>query len=225
MDGLILRATPRDVLGKKVKRLRREGLVPGVVYGPVVPQTIQVSVDRKEFGRFYQTNGHSTLFTLDWGSGQQTVFIHDVQVDPVKYTPLHIDFFAPNLLKNLTATVPVVLHNPNPTAEGVLTTLRTEVEVRGLPTAIPHQLDADLSGLAAVGDALRAGDLSLPEGIELITDPDETIASLAPLTVEEPAEIAEGAEPAEANAAEAALDAADAVPETEGTNTSGTETR
>ena len=65
-DRLILRAEPREIHGKKVKRLRREGLVPGVVYGPVVSQTVSVSVNRREFERFFSRNGHSTIVSLEW---------------------------------------------------------------------------------------------------------------------------------------------------------------
>lgn len=202
MSEIELRAERRTVVGKQVKRLRREGRVPGVVYGPVVSETVPVTVDRRDFVRFYQTNGHATLFTLRWDGGEQPVFIREVQQDPVKRAPLHVDFFAPNLRKALRAMVPLVLHNPDPNAEGVLSQLHTEVEVEGLPAAIPHQIDADISGLSAVGDALRVADLALPEGVIFITDPDEPLVNLAAETVEEP-ELASGIEAEEGTEAEA----------------------
>jgi large subunit ribosomal protein L25 len=205
MDELMLTAERRTVLGKQVKRLRREGRVPGIVYGPVVTENTPVTVDRREFERFYHANGHATLFTLRWDGGEQTVFIREVQEDPIKRQALHVDFFAPNLLKSLRTMVPVALHNPNPEAQGVLTQLRTEVEVEGLPRDIPHQIDVDLSGLVNVGDAVRVGDLTLPRGITAATDPDELLAHLSAETVVEPEvaeEIeAEEGEPAEAEAA------------------------
>ena len=74
-----IRRTAPTVVGKKVKRLRREGRVPGIVYGPVVEGTVPVSVDRREFLKFYQANGHSTLFVLRWEDGDQSVFIREVQ--------------------------------------------------------------------------------------------------------------------------------------------------
>ena len=208
MDDLVLRAEPRSILGKKVKRLRREGLIPGVVYGPVITEPVAVSVDHRTFAKFYAAHGHATLLTLSMDRGDQQVFIHEVQVEPVRHTPLHIDFFAPNLRQALTATVPVALHNASGDAEGVLTTLRTEIEVRGLPTAIPPQIDGDLSELMSVGDALRVSHLKLPEGAEAITDEDEVIAMLsaetAPEPVEEPeeGEEIEGAEGAEGDEGE-----------------------
>ena len=212
MDGLTLSAERRTVLGKQVKRLRREGRVPGIVYGPVVSETVPVSVDRRDFDRFYRSAGHSTLFTLRWDGGEETVFIREVQQDPIKRAPVHVDFFAPNLRKALRTMVPLVLHHANPNAEGILTQLRTEIEVEGLPRAIPHQIEADISGLVAVGDALHIGDLQLPEGVTATHDASEVLASLAAETVEEVEEVAEVEEGAEAEAADTAEGA---VPATE----------
>jgi large subunit ribosomal protein L25 len=189
-DELILRAEPRTVLGKKVKRLRRDGLVPGVVYGPVVKDTISVSVNRREFEKlFWQRAGHSTLVTLQGAGPDQTVLIREVQTDPVKGDPLHIDFFAPNLREKLRASVPVVVHNPNPDAAGMLNTVRTEVEVEGLPRNLPHQIDADISGLVEVGDVLHVSDLTMPPGVEVITDGDDVIVNLLAEYVEPEPEV------------------------------------
>ena len=211
MNELTLAAEPRTIIGKKVSQLRRQGMVPAVVYGPVVGTTIQLSVERKEFDRFFRVNGHSSLFKLHWTGGEQTVFIHEVQMDPVKQTPVHVNFFAPNLRVDLTASVPVVLHNPNPDAEGILAHGRVEIEVRGLPTALPHQIDVDIHGLLAVGDAIRVSDLTMPADIVAITPEDEMIAHLVAETVEEPTE-------AEIEAAEAA-EAAEGEEGAEGTET------
>jgi len=189
---LILMAEPRTVLGKQVKALRREGLVPGVVYGPAVTgATVQVSVNRRELERFYQAHGHSTLFTLTCDGGTHQVFIKEVQVEPVRRAPLHVDFFAPNLDRDLTVRVPIVLHHLATTAEGILTQLLDEVEVRARPATLPHQIDADISGLLQIHDSLRAGDLQLPDGVTLITDPESVIATLAAETVEEVEEVVE----------------------------------
>lgn len=200
-NELILRAEPRDVHGKKVKRLRREGLVPGVVYGPVVKETVSVSVNRREFERFYMRNGHSTIVSLEWDGGKQPVLIREVQIDPVTRVPLHIDFFAPNMRVVLRQSVPVVLNNPA-THEGVLQTVLTEAEVEALPSDLPHQLDVDISGLVNIGDAIHVSDIVLPENVILITSPEELIASIHAEAAEEAEEEVEGEEAAE-EAAEA----------------------
>ena len=202
-NDLTLRAEPRTVHGKKVSRLRREGLVPGVVYGPVVSETISVSVNRREFEKFFLTNGHSTVFTLTWDGGSQPVIIREVQVDPVSRVPLHVDFFAPNMRVALRQAVPVVLHNHAADAAGVLQVALNEVEVEALPSDLPHQLEGDLSGLVNVGDALRVADLVAPANVTIVTDGEDVIASL----VAEAAEVA--AEAAEAEAGEAEAPAAE----------------
>jgi len=200
-DGVILRAEPRDIIGKKVKRLRREGLVPGVVYGPVVSKNVSVSVNRRDFEKFFQQNGHSTIVSLEWDGGKQPVLIREVQIDPVSRAPLHVDFFAPNMTAVLRQFVPIVLHHPAQHA-GVLQTVQTEAEVEALPANLPHQLDVDISGLLAVGDAIHFSDLTLPDNVILITNPEELIASLVPEAAEEAEEAAEAVEGEEVEGAE-----------------------
>lgn len=200
MSELTLTAEVRTVLGKKVGQLRRDGLVPGSVYGPVVDETVQVSVKRRDFDRFYKAHGHSTLFTLTWDGGQRPVFIREVQQDPVRRVPLHIGFFAPNLQQALRAMVQIVFHAPAEAPLGVLTELRTEVEVEALPADVPHLINVDLSGLAAVGDAVHVRDITPIPGVSILTSGDELLAHVVPMSVEP--------EPAEEELAEEEADAA-----------------
>jgi large subunit ribosomal protein L25 len=184
MSELTFTAEPRTVLGKKVSQLRRRGLIPGVVYGPVVPDTVSVSVNRRDFERFYKAHGHSTLFTLTWDGGERPVFIREVQQDPVRREPLHIDFFAPNLQRPLRTMVQIVFHTPAEHVAGVLTELRNEIEVEALPANVPHQIDVDLSSLVEVGDAVHVSDVTVPDGVLILTSPDELLAHVTPLAVE-----------------------------------------
>lgn len=209
MDALMLKAERRSVLGKQVRRLRREGRLPGIVYGPAVTETVPVTVDTRDFDRFYRNTGHSTLFALTWDGGTQSVFIREVQIHPVKRTTVHVDFFAPNLRQEMTGSVPVVFHHPNADAEGVLNSVRNEIEVRGLPTNFPHQIDADVSNLVHVGDALHVSDLTLPEGVTAVTADDELLAHIVAERGAEPVD--EAAEEPEAE--EGTTDAAEATEE------------
>lgn len=199
-NEIVLRAEPRVVLGKKVRRLRREGLVPGVIYGPVMTDPMSISVNRREFERFYSRNGHSTIVTLEWDGGSQPVLVREVQIDPVTRDPLHVDFFAPNMTVVLRQFVPLVLHNPAQ-HDGVLQTILTEAEVEALPSSLPHQLDIDISGLVSIGDSIHLSDITMPEGVLLITSPEELVASLVAQAVEEEPEVEEG-EGAEGEAGE-----------------------
>lgn len=199
-NELVLMAEPREIHGKKVKRLRREGLVPGVVYGPVLNETVSVSVNEREFRKFYMAHGHSTIFTLTWDGGKQPVLIREVQVDPVRQDMLHIDFFAPNMKVVLRQSVPVSLHGGSDDIEagGVLQHVLNELEVEALPADLPSEIHIDISGLTAVGDSLHVRDIAAPENVTIVTDPDATIASVILQAVEEePAEEEEGEEGAE----------------------------
>ncbi len=200
-----LQAQVRTVVGKQVGQMRRAGRLPGVVYGPLMDSTVQVSVDAREFQRFYHAHGHATLFDLNWDGGTRPVFIRDVQQDPVRRNALHVDFYAPNMRATTTASVPVVLENPNPHHAGVLTTQLTEVAVEGTPDAIPSQIVADISGLVNTGDTLRVADLVLPEGVTATIDLDAVVAILddtsndrAALGVEAGESVVEAAEEAAA---------------------------
>lgn len=199
-------AERRTVIGKKVKGLRREGRVPGIVYGPLVKETVPVSVDRREFVKFYHANGHSTLFDLRWNGGSESVFIREVQIDPIRREPVHIDFFAPNLRRPVRAMVPLVLHNATNTSEAILTEARTEIEVEALPARIPHQIDVDVAGLEHPGDAVRVGDLTLPPDVTAVTDANELVALMEAIYREPEEEVVEEeaaeAAPAVAEAAE-----------------------
>ncbi|MBA3276738.1 MAG: 50S ribosomal protein L25 [Chloroflexia bacterium] len=213
-DELILRAEPREIHGKKVKRLRREGLVPGVVYGPVVSNTVSVSVNRREFERFFSRNGHSTIVSLEWDGGKQPVLIREVQIDPVTRNPLHIDFFAPNMRVVLRQFVPVVMQHAGE-HEGVLQTIMTEVEVEALPANLPHQIDVDISHLVSVGDAIHVSDVTLPADVTVITAPEELIASLVAEAVEEEPEEVDEEEGAEGEGEDAAAEGESADSEAE----------
>src|SRR5690606_32809068 len=114
MSQPTLSAEARTVVGEKVKNLRKQGLVPAVSSGPGLKETIQVTVEENGFSKFYQVHGHSTLLKLSSDGKNYQVLIRDVQVDPVRKNPLHVDFFAPNLKKETTASVPLALiHTPD----------------------------------------------------------------------------------------------------------------
>ena len=206
-QDVTLRAEPRTVVGKKVKALRREGLIPAVVYGPVIDGTINVSVRERELLRLYKAIGLNSLLSLEWDGGSQMVFIREVQVDPVRWNPLHVDFFAPNLLIRISSTVPVVHGEVSGDILGELQVFVDHVEIEGLPADLPSNIHADVSNLVEIGQHLTAGELELPEGITLVTDPETVIYSVSTISTatedeEEAAQAAEAAEAAEEAPAE-----------------------
>jgi large subunit ribosomal protein L25 len=190
MSQPTLSAEERTIAGKKVKNLRKQGLVPAVIYGPALKETVQVSVNEKIFSKFYQVHGHSTLFELSSEGKKYQVLIRDVQVDPVRRNPIHVDFFAPNLQKETTASVHLMLINI-PDGPGIFNPVLSELNVSGLPREIPARLEVDCSVLQNEGDQLRVSDLEIPAGITVLTGADEVIATLTPKVSQEAFEAAE----------------------------------
>jgi large subunit ribosomal protein L25 len=218
MSQPTLSAEERTIVGKKVKNLRKQGLVPAVVYGPGLKETVQISVDERIFAKFYQVHGHSTLIELSSQGKNYQVLIRDVQVDPVRRNPVHIDFFAPNLEKETTASVTLHLQNP-PDGPGIFTANLSELHVSGLPREIPARIEVDCSVLQNEGDSIRVSDLVIPAGITVLTSPDEVVATLTPKISAEAFEAAEaeaaGEVVTEAPAEEGSDAAAEAAAESE----------
>lgn len=195
-NELILMAEPREVHGKKVKALRREGLIPGVVYGPVVDGTVSVSVNSRDFNKFFMAHGHSTIFTIKWDGGSQPVLVREVQRDPVRQDILHIDFFAPNMNVTLRQSVAVQLIHAAEVNGGMLQHALNEIEVEALPANLPSEIQVDVSGLTEIGNSIHVSDLPAIENVTFITDETAVIASIVAEAVqeEEPVEAEEGEE-------------------------------
>lgn len=195
-----LTAEPREVLGKKVKQLRRDGILPAVVYGPMVEGADSVQVDGREFGFAFRDVGYTSLIDLSVGSDKSIpVFVREVQVHPVRRDILHIDFYAPNMRLPVEANVPVsIVGELADEVEAELTLGLFEVTVSALPDSIPNELHADISGLKEIGDQITASELPFPEGVEFVGNDDDLIVKLDPIREEEEEpeeEVAEGEEP------------------------------
>jgi len=187
---------PRTVLGKHSKKLRREHVLPAVVYGYGVDPT-PVSVDQKEMERIYLHAGSNALVDLKLdgaGDGKpRKVFIHNVQRNPVNHVLMHVDFLAVNLTEEITTNVTIVLVGEAPAVErreGLLLHALDHIQVRALPTDLPPLVEVDISGLEAVDDAIHVSDLKLPSNVHVLTNEDELVAKInaLPVEVEEVAE-------------------------------------
>lgn len=173
-----LNAEERTLTGKKVRSLRREGRLPAVVYGPVVPAPVALTLDSRDLDRTYHAYGSSTLVDVAVGEQTYTVYIRNVQAEKIGRAPIHAELFAPNLQATLDVTVALMLVGEATNHDGALTQMRDSIELRGRPAAIPSAVEVDISGLAEVDDAINVGDLPLPEGVELLTDPAEPVVRI-----------------------------------------------
>lgn len=211
MDILNLEVERRTGKGKgAARRLRRNGRVPAVVYGIREPASLAVSP--KELERVLATRaGANVIVQLNVAGdakGERPVLIKDLQRDPMKGRILHADFLEIRMDRKIGVSVPIVLRGEAPGIKqgGVLSQLLRELEVECLPIAIPEEIAVDVSGVNLNG-VVHVRDIALPEGVDLMTDPEEPILTVAaPQEEEKPVEEAapvaeEGAAPADAAAA------------------------
>lgn len=186
------------------RALRRSGRVPAVVYGRGVHELL--SVDRKELERLFAKITHSSRITLKLDTGEEyRTFIKEIQFHPLTDEILHVDFYQPPVDRPVTMEVPVHLHGEakGRKAGGVVEQILETVEVRGPIHAIPELIEVDISNLD-IGDSIHAGELALPEGVELQTAPDVVVVTVLAPRKEEELVAAEAEVAAEAPAGEAA---------------------
>jgi large subunit ribosomal protein L25 len=216
-----LEVRPRTVLGKKVKALRREGRLPGVIFGGHA-DSAPVETDTGTFQKGYRRWGQTTLLSLTGlDGGEVPVLVHDVSREPRTGSLLHVDFARVSLTEKTHAEVPLHFVGESPavrTHGGVMVHALSEVRIEAFPQDIPHQIDVDLSKIEQIEDTLYVRDLVVDTSkIEILNDVDQVVAkAVAPRAEEEvkPVEVAaegeavEGAEPTAEGVAPAAAAAA-----------------
>lgn len=210
-----IQASVRTILGKETKRLRKAGQLPGVVYGPIVSDPISVTVDMKELDRMYHAYGSNLLINISVDGGTYPVYMRTVTIDRLARLPQHVEFYAPNMRIEMTASVPVMIVGEPENTDGLLTVARETIDVRGLPDALPSSFEVDVTGLAEIDQAIYVKELTVPEGVEIITDGEEMVVKLNAPTLQLEVEEEEAGEGAEAEGGEDAEASADASSEEE----------
>lgn len=210
MKAIELTAASRPDVGKgSARKMRTTGQLPGVIYGPGI-DTQSLSVPRHEFIRLLKRHGAHALVTLKVDGGQEYLaIVKDVQVDPVRWEALHVDFIRVREDVAVTTDVGVTLVGEAAGTKmgGVLELQTRSLHIEALPRSIPEHIEFDVSALE-IGDVARVGDIAPPQGVTILTDAEETLATVAQprVEIEAPAEVAEGEEAVEAAAAEEAGD-------------------
>ena len=185
-DNVDLQAREREERGKNAaRRLRASGMIPAILYGD--GQSKPLSVPGKIVDYTLHHLGDNALYDIDTGAGGSTARIVAVQRDPVTGRLIHVDFAPVNMQERIEVTVPLHVVGESPGAEegGVLQQVAYEVQVESLPGDIPQELNIDVSTLG-MNENLTLADLTLPDGIVLISDPEEVA-----VTVTAPTEITE----------------------------------
>lgn len=207
MKLLELQVETRKVLGKKVRFLRRQGVIPANVFGHNVA-SCAVQVDAGLLRQVLSRAGRTRLISLNLDNTEspQMVLVRGVQRDPLTGKLLHVDFYQVKMTEKITAEVPLILKGESPAEKlhkGTLLQELLTMEIECLPADLPSHLEVDVSVLAEIDQAIHARDIPLPSGVILVIAPDRMVARIEAIRAE-----AEEAKPAAKAVVEAAPAAA-----------------
>jgi large subunit ribosomal protein L25 len=216
MKRLELEVSKRDITGKKVRFLRRQGIIPANIYGHGIDSTA-INVDAKSLKHLLARVGSTDLISLkiDDIKNPLRVLVREIHRDPLNDDLLHVDFYHVRMDEKIKADVPLVFVGEAPVLKKVKNSsvlhLIDSLHIEALPDDLPHSLEIDVSSLEELDSAIHVKDINLGDGITLLSDPEQMAVKViearkeeipVEVAVEEEVEVAEGAEEAE-EAAEA----------------------
>ena len=188
MDKHTLKAETRKLVGRKVKNLRSEGLLPANVFGKKT-KSASVQVNTKEFEEVYKKVGETGLLNLELGKETRPVLVHNIQKQAKTDDILHVDFLQVDLKEKVIAHVPVSLIGGSPAEKQSLGTVvqqLNEIEVEALPGDLPEKFEIDKADLTEVDQAIKVSDLKVDRTkVEIMTSADEIVVKVEPPQKEE----------------------------------------
>ncbi|SRR6056297_432088 len=192
------------------KQTRREGFIPVVLYGPSLDKSLSLKVRKGEFEKIYNQAGESSLINLQTEEEKPgKILIKDIQKNPIQGEVTHADFYQVKMDEKIYTEIPLRFVGEARTVKeegGYLTKNLDSVEVECLPADLVHEIEVDISGLQTFDDDIKVGDIQVPKGIEISTDPEEVVVTTTPPKEEEEEE-------AEAEAEGEGEEAAEETPE------------
>ncbi len=188
MEGLTLQASKRDILGKKTRFLRRQGITPTHLFGHGL-ESLALQCDTPKLQRTIAQAGMTRLIALDIEGDKQprSVFIREIQRNECTGELLHIDFYQVRKAEKIRVDVPVVLVGEAPAMKEkgrILTHSLTSLSIECLPDKLPPQIEVDLSQLEEVGQAIYIRDIAFSPDITVITDTDQMVVKVSEARVE-----------------------------------------
>jgi large subunit ribosomal protein L25 len=195
MSKIVVQAENRDIIGKRVNRLRREGILPAVIYGNKIDTKV-ISLDFREASKALAGLTSSSLVEIQLDGKAHTVIVREKQMNYIRDEIIHVDFQEVSLTEKLRASVVVRTEGEAPALEdldAMLVTGLTEIEVEAFPQDLPESFTVDVSALKEVGDSITVKDIPLMKNVEILSDPDEMLIQVTSTFIaEEPAEEEEG---------------------------------
>ncbi|MCD4803486.1 MAG: 50S ribosomal protein L25 [Anaerolineales bacterium] len=197
MEKYVLEAKKREVIGKQVKALRREGLLPAVIYGSDI-EPMPLTLNTYEVRQILGVIGANTLVTIKIGKKEHLALVRDLQREVINRNLLHIDFQAVSMEETISTTVPVVVVGEAPAVKELNALLVTSLEflqIEAKAKDLPDTIQVDISELAEIGDNIRIKDLIISGDVNVLDDQELTVVVVAaPTLMEIEPEVEEGAE-------------------------------
>jgi large subunit ribosomal protein L25 len=189
MEQIELKAEPRELIGRHVKRVRAQGYVPAVLYGSQIQPT-PIQIEGKALQKALTKAGGNTLVALQIGRKKPVLTLaREIQRDTIRHHILHVDFYQVVMTEKITAEVPLLLTGKAPAVEehaGILVHGLNTVEVQCLPADLPSSIEVDLSSLAEFHDFVSVADLQVPPSVTILSEPESVIVRIeAPRMLEE----------------------------------------
>ena len=180
-NAIVLKAKVRDVVGKKVKKFRKEGNVPAVMYGHKI-EARNLWVNYIEIEKVYAKAGESALIELEIAGKKVNTLIHDIQNDPMSGRISHVDFFQVNMKEEVETEIPLEFVGESEAVKahgGVLIKNMDEITVKCLPSDLPEKYEIDISKLVTFDDVIAVKDLKISDKVEIMLDGETVIALVA----------------------------------------------
>lgn len=197
MEKYVLEAKKREVIGKQVKALRREGLLPAVIYGSDI-EPMPLTLNTNEVRQILGVIGANTLITIKIGKKEHLALVRDLQREVIKRDLLHIDFQAVSMEETISTTLPVVVVGEAPAVKELNALLVTSLEflqIEAKAKDLPDTIQVDISELVEIGDNIRVKDLDISGDVNVLDDQELTVIVVAaPTLMEIEPEVEEGAE-------------------------------
>jgi large subunit ribosomal protein L25 len=191
MEALELKAEVRQITGKQVAQLRRQGYVPAVIYGNNTENDL-IQIEAKALRKVLVQAGTHQLIALQVGNKRPRMTLaRDIQIDTIKRSYMHVDFYAVNMREKVTAEVPVVLEGVSLAVKdlgGILVQGLNEVEIECLPSDLIAAIEVNIESLAEIDDMITVADLKVPDTITILSDPESMVAKIEAPRVEEEVE-------------------------------------
>ena len=181
-----LTAQKREILGKRLKALRKQGFIPAEFYGREA-ENLHLSVLAKEFNKIFKEAGESAIIKLNMDGKKINALIHDVQKDSLTGAISHIDFYGIKMDEKIRVSIPLLFGGESLAVKegGVLIKAIHELEIEALPVDLSHHIEVDLGKLAVIGDSILVKDLNVGKGVKIMINAETVIATVVEQKVEE----------------------------------------